>query len=984
MIIQPRNLSIVPLLAALTSCYQGADDAVQEPGVSGAPEDDAQDAPRMPYGTSLFVAVTDPQGNPISRAHVTLPLPLPPEGATPVRTMGSPEHLTQPVATYLDRVEYRTDSAGHLLMEELERYVGGRLVARVEAPGYAPASVVLEGIDQGSHMAAQVVLVPVAAKQAFDSREGTSFEHVGLRVEIPANGVVDEFGGVIEGLVEMSVVPFDSTTQALEQPGPLQATRGDGSTASLRSLGMAEVSLWRDGMPLQLAPGVKAKIELPLPAALQDGPNPPKIGDEIPAWWYDLDAGMWREEGVGTVIAATGRPGELAWTTEVAHFTWWNVDEPWTDHSCLFVTVHKDGTPIQGVTVQVMGAWGESQPQVTDANGQACTAIKRSEIGTVYVGDPNNPMIPPFDVQGKPDAAACDGNGKACQPLPIDIGPNNYVCTPGSSYACKYTGPEGTEGVGICVPSTNFCNGQGQWDGCMGMVVPEPAENPNTPADDNCDGFTDDAVDAECPDLLADPVSCYDGPVGTLGNGECTAGEKKCIVDPQDPNKLIWGACMGAVPPDAEQCATALDEDCDGNPGCGETTWAESGGDVDPQVMIAAAVGSNGDVFVLGRAQGTLTFGAKQLVLGKTSQVVLVHMLPGGQVFDLKSLGTGLNGELEIAVRGNQQLFVTGTLDGAADLPGVFAYQGCNAVGSDAVDGVLVELNGTACVKTRVLGGADGPSFLSAVAVGGDRVYVAGAFGGTVGPLSTPPTEDDAFVVGLDATDISKPLVVAEQFATGYPSYNVNRPALAASTNGLAMAFAYGGIVTLAGENHVALNSNGSSLIALFDLDGVAQWAADLGDYSAPALTGYAVALDKDGALTVAADHGAGLRVSQWQDPDGAQWTEDLPDVALGEPLLGGSRLAVAGDRVVLNATKKGVPSVAYMHKWTAGGTTDWSHTAGGLGATSGLGVAVSPFDLSTFVVGRIMKNTVFPGGVQLLIGDIGDKGDGYVVRLQQ
>ncbi|HZO12976.1 MAG TPA: nucleotide-binding protein, partial [Polyangiaceae bacterium] len=53
--------------------------------------------------------------------------------------------------------------------------------------------------------------------------------------------------------------------------------------------------------------------------------------------------------------------------------------------------------------------------------------------------------------------------------------------------------------------------------------------------------------------------SCYSGPKGTEGIGECTAGEETC-----DVGGTAWGPCMGEVTPGSDSCATPEDEDCDG------------------------------------------------------------------------------------------------------------------------------------------------------------------------------------------------------------------------------------------------------------------------------------------------------------------------------------------------------------------------------------------------------------------------------------
>lgn len=54
-------------------------------------------------------------------------------------------------------------------------------------------------------------------------------------------------------------------------------------------------------------------------------------------------------------------------------------------------------------------------------------------------------------------------------------------------------------------------------------------------------------------------ASCYSGPFGTDGVGECKAGTKTCNADGSG-----FGACTGEVVPGTESCTTAGDEDCDG------------------------------------------------------------------------------------------------------------------------------------------------------------------------------------------------------------------------------------------------------------------------------------------------------------------------------------------------------------------------------------------------------------------------------------
>ncbi len=58
-------------------------------------------------------------------------------------------------------------------------------------------------------------------------------------------------------------------------------------------------------------------------------------------------------------------------------------------------------------------------------------------------------------------------------------------------------------------------------------------------------------------------LTCYTGPVGTVGVGPCVTGTQTCRSD-----GLGYGPCTGAVTPADEICATPVDESCDGVPDC--------------------------------------------------------------------------------------------------------------------------------------------------------------------------------------------------------------------------------------------------------------------------------------------------------------------------------------------------------------------------------------------------------------------------------
>lgn len=77
-----------------------------------------------------------------------------------------------------------------------------------------------------------------------------------------------------------------------------------------------------------------------------------------------------------------------------------------------------------------------------------------------------------------------------------------------------------------------------------------------------------DSADGTATECVPQQVrSCYSGPPGTAGLGQCTAGLQRCADDGQ-----AWLSCEGEVLPEpAERCDTEHDDDCDGTAQCEPT-----------------------------------------------------------------------------------------------------------------------------------------------------------------------------------------------------------------------------------------------------------------------------------------------------------------------------------------------------------------------------------------------------------------------------
>ncbi len=133
---------------------------------------------------------------------------------------------------------------------------------------------------------------------------------------------------------------------------------------------------------------------------------------------------------------------------------------------------------------------------------------------------------------GTPGTETCDNKDNDCDGS-ID----------GSLTQSCYSGPVGTQGVGLCKTGSQTCSA-GSWGACTGEV--KPATEICDGLDNDCDGSADESL----------VQSCYAGPSGTQGVGLCKAGAQTCASG-------TWGTCAGQITPTTELCDNK-DNDCDG------------------------------------------------------------------------------------------------------------------------------------------------------------------------------------------------------------------------------------------------------------------------------------------------------------------------------------------------------------------------------------------------------------------------------------
>lgn len=181
-----------------------------------------------------------------------------------------------------------------------------------------------------------------------------------------------------------------------------------------------------------------------------------------------------------------------------------------------------------------------------------------------------------------------------------------------------------------------------------------------------------DDVDGGAPDggacVPGSTTTCYTGPAGTEGVGLCSAGTATCNED-----GVGFGPCQGEMTPKPEDCATPVDEDCDGAaPPCtGLPLWSKRFGNDGIQESWRIAADSMGNALITGTFEGTVDFGGGPLASAGVKDLFIAKLdAAGGEHLWSRRFGEATEINIFVAVDGSDNVVIAGRFFGSVDFGG--------------------------------------------------------------------------------------------------------------------------------------------------------------------------------------------------------------------------------------------------------------------------------------------------------------------------
>jgi hypothetical protein len=249
----------------------------------------------------------------------------------------------QGVSVAIGNATVTTDKYGYFETKDIE-VIKNAAVITARKTGY------FNGIktyiaEQGKSAFFRIKLLEKTPLSNFSAATGGSISSAdGIKIVFPAAAIVTTSGAAYSGNVKVVARWINPTANDLQMimPGDLRGIDSLNTVKKLTTYGMTAVELTgTSGESLEIAPGKKATVTIPLPSTIS-GTAP----SNILLWHFDESKGLWKQEGSAI---KTGN----SYVGEVSHFSFWNCDVPaeYSQFNCTLKTT--TGLPLAFVLVKI-------------------------------------------------------------------------------------------------------------------------------------------------------------------------------------------------------------------------------------------------------------------------------------------------------------------------------------------------------------------------------------------------------------------------------------------------------------------------------------------------------------------------------------------------------------------------------------------------------------------------------------------------------
>lgn len=307
------------------------------------------------------------------------------------------------------------------------------------------------------------------------------------------------------------------------------------------------------------------------------------------------------------------------------------------------------------------------------------------------------------------------------------------ACEPGETRDC-YSGPEGTQGVGLCRAGHQQCTDEtATFGACEGEVLPA-TEECTVRGDEDCDGNP-------CSDALW--AKLY---------GDAEYQEPYAVATDKDGNIYVAGSFAGyihftGVPLTAGDAGNAFLVKFAPS---GKPIWSRRFGESGSHVARTLAVDPEGNVIVAGSFTGSMNLGGGSLFSAGQSDLWIAKFNPeGAHVWSGRFGDASSQAEIRVAVDPAGDITLAGRFEGTINF-GTGDLVNSSGIGTDVF---VAKLHGDGVALWSKRFGDSNTEYLNALAVDPEgSVYIGGQLHGTVSfggpPLSGSPA---IYLAKLDA-----------------------------------------------------------------------------------------------------------------------------------------------------------------------------------------------------------------------------------------